>query len=317
MIRIAPRKVARTGDDTPAPSLLGYVRRMSGWSQLWLALLAIAVSVIGLVPIELQRRIIDDAISAADARLLGLLAALYLGVVLAQQLLKVGLRMGQGWLGESAVRYTRHHLRGLVHARGRQGDPGERVSVLGAEVDKLGGFVGEGPSGAAANLATLGGVLAYTFWVEREIALVGLVLLVPQVLLVPLMQARVNRLMADRLALLRRFGTRVSDLDTARPGEIARLYRNRLAIHLWKALRKAALNVANHLAPLGILLWGGWMVIEGQTTLGVLVAFTAGFERMASPARELIAFYRRAQQAGVQHRMVADWMQGRQDPAGA
>ncbi|MBK0397957.1 ABC transporter ATP-binding protein [Limibaculum sp. M0105] len=306
---LAPRRTDRTGDDTPARSLAGYVRRMSGWHQAGVAALAVAVSSLGLVPLELQRRIVDDAISAGDGGLLVTLAAVYLGIVIVQQCLKLALRMAQGWLAESAVRYTRGHLMRLQVERAERDGAGERVAVLTSETDQLGGFVGEGPSSAAANIATLAGVLAYTFWVEPRIALIGLALLVPQIAVAPLMQRKVNRLTAERLGMLRAFGRRVSDLDASEPSEIDALYGNRMAIHLWKGLMKAVLNLANQLAPLGILLWGGLMVIQGETTLGVLVAFTAGFERMAGPARELIGFYRKAQQAGVQHRMIAEWMQ--------
>lgn len=310
MILPAPRIIGRTGDDSPARSLARYTWRMSGWHQVAVALLAICVSLVGLAPLELHRRIIDDAIVGADAGLLVTLALIYLLVTVAQQALKLVLRLAQAWLGESAISYTRTHLLGLITTRGHAPEAaGERVAVLTSEIDQLGGFVGEGPSSAAANLATLAGVLGYTFWVEPRIALIGLVLLIPQVVIVPLMQRKVNRLTAERLRRLRAFGRHVSNLAGPQSDEIGAIYRNRLLIHLWKGAMKAVLNLANHLAPLGILLWGGVMVIEGETTLGVLIAFTAGFERMAAPARELIGFYRKAQQAGVQHIMIAEWMQ--------
>ena len=61
-------------------------------------------------------------------------------------------------------------------------------------------------------------------------------------------------------------------------------------------------------APLGILAFGGWLAIRGETTLGVLLAVVSGFERISGPIRDLIGFYREAAQAGVQHRLIADWM---------
>jgi len=39
-----------------------------------------------------------------------------------------------------------------------------------------------------------------------------------------------------------------------------------------------------------------------------VVAFISGFERLATPLRELIAYYRIAAQANVQHKMIARWM---------
>jgi hypothetical protein len=38
------------------------------------------------------------------------------------------------------------------------------------------------------------------------------------------------------------------------------------------------------------------------------VAFISGFERLADPLRELIAFYRLAAQSRVRHEAIARWM---------
>ena len=46
-----------------------------------------------------------------------------------------------------------------------------------------------------------------------------------------------------------------------------------MAIHLTKFLLKGTINLANNLAPLGVLVVGGWFVLEGATTVGVVVAF--------------------------------------------
>jgi ABC-type bacteriocin/lantibiotic exporter with double-glycine peptidase domain len=71
---------------------------------------------------------------------------------------------------------------------------------------------------------------------------------------------------------------------------------------------KAVLNTLNLLAPLAVLGWGGYLVIEGKTSIGVLVAFLSGFDRLAAPVRELLTFYRTAMQAAVQHASIARWM---------
>jgi len=43
----------------------------------------------------------------------------------------------------------------------------------------------------------------------------------------------------------------------------------------------------------------------------VIVAFLSGFDRISGPIRDLIAFYRLAAQAEVQHAMIARWMEAR------
>jgi hypothetical protein len=44
------------------------------------------------------------------------------------------------------------------------------------------------------------------------------------------------------------------------------------------------------------------------TTIGTVVAFMSGFERLSDPARQLTVFYRSASQASVQHRKIAEWI---------
>jgi ABC-type multidrug transport system fused ATPase/permease subunit len=296
-------------DQTPARTLSGYIRLMSGRRQIGLAALALAAAGLNLAPLELQRRMVDDAIAGGDAALLGTLAALYGATLLAHQGVKYLLATRQAWVAERTAAYSRRHLLGLSEgAAAEASGPGELVSILNAEVDKLAGFVGAGPSGAAVDFATLVGVLGYLAVLDPRIALLSVALLAPQALLAPLVQRRLNRLVGRRLRLLRRLGDIVARGDGGAEPTIARILANRLAFARLKAAMKAGLNLLNRGAPLAILGFGGWLAIEGETTLGVLVAFVSGFERISGPIRDLIAFYREAEQASVQHRLIADWM---------
>lgn len=306
--------IRRTGDDRPVSGLFQYVLRMSGLHQAGVCALAIVVSILNLVPIELQRRMIDDAISSKNLDLLMSLGAIYVVVILSHKLAKGFLGLYQGWLSESTILYTRRHLLGLYceRAKSREAKPGEAVSIINAEVDKLGGFVGEGPSQAMANLAMLSGVLGYMLIVEPRIALIGAGLLIPQVLLVPLLQRRLNVLIEERLSHLRELGEQITSENACDDDEtrerLHQVFSNRMHFFFWKFLMKGLLNLLNQLAPLGVLLWAGWLVIQGETTVGVVVAFISGFERMAGPVRGLLSLYRTAKQASVQHRLIAEWM---------
>ncbi len=311
MIDIAPREVEKTGDDTPASSIAVYVWRMSGWRQVGLCVGAIGVSLLNLAPIELQRRLIDDAITKKDMALLLTLGGVYAAVLVAHRLARFALGAAQGWLGESAVRYTRNHLLGLWRARdaGERSKPGAAVSVLGSEIDKLGGYVGVAPSQASADAAMLLGVIGYMMYVAPMVAGLSIALLLPQLLVAPLMQRRLNNLIEARLGMMRAFGEAVTKEGAGRDAAlIAVIYRNRLRFYIVKHLMKAILNLLNGLAPLSVLLFGGWMVVQGETTIGVLVAFLSGFQRLAEPIRSLITFYRETAQARVQHNMIARWM---------
>ncbi len=314
--RPVPHAADRSAGARPARSLARYVWRMSGGHQLALAALALAVAGLAMVPLELQRRHVNEALGAGDLGLLVRFGTIYLGVVVAAALGKFALRLYQGWLAESAVLATRSQLARLHACRNEaHEEDGRAVSIIDREVDQLGGFVGEGPSSVVVNAGMLVAIVGYMLVVQPVVAAVGLAVLTPQAVLVPLLQRRVNRAMQTRVALLRELGDRVAE-EGGREGEprprlqrhLRHIYDNRLGIYALKYGMKSATNLLTNAAPLGVLLVGGWLVIEGQTTVGVVVAFLSGLQRLEDPLRELLNAYRLAAQARVRHQMIAQWM---------
>lgn len=316
---LRPRVIPKTGDDTPARSLVRYVWRMSGLHQVWICLVSLFVAALSMIPLELQRRIIDDAVRNAKLDLLVTLGVAYLLVLLVHGAAKFVLRMYQGWLSESAIRYNREHLARIHECRAgstTEGAEGRVVSVVGAEVDKLGGFVGEGLSQPVVNFGMLCAIAGYMVVVEPLIALFSLAFLVPQVVVVPIVQRFINALMEKRVSLLRDLSDDLVQLpregsEPANSGltdQLDGIYGNRMRTFLLKFALKAFINLLNALTPLVVLVVGGYLVIDGETTIGVVVAFISGFDRLANPLRELIAYYRFAAQASVQHKMIAKWM---------
>lgn len=281
---------------------------MTGLAQIGVTCLAVIATIISLAPIELQRRMIDDALPAKDGELLLLLGGIYLASILILQILKFFIGMVTGWLAESACAYVRAHLWEL-----RSGDGSKDVSsVLLTEVDALSGFAGNAPSQFVANVTMLLGALGYMFWVEPLVALAGLCLVAPQAAIAPLVQRRLNIYVSTRLRLLRRFSAALEKGAGLKNDEmqsrLRNLFKARMAFLWWKFLMKAALNTLNAAAPLGVILVGGWMAIQGDTTVGVIVAFVGGFSRLGDPIRQLIAFYREAAEASVRHDLLATWM---------
>ncbi len=310
-----PHNIPQTGDDRPASSVFSYAWRMSGSHQLGVCFLAVIVAGLTLIPIELQRRIINQAIGDGDLQLLYTLGGIYLGTILVQQALKFTLRLYQSWISESAVVYTRRHILGLYDDRiesGEEAEQGTTVQIAGGEIDKLGGFVGEGLSQLTANAAMLLGVIAYMLVVQPRMAFVAFGFLIPQIILTPVIQIRLNRLMEKRVGYMRDLGDSIStDVGPeAATSEtlLPKIYGNRLQFVALKVAMKALINLVNLLAPLSVLVFGGYLAIEGETSLGVIVAFISAFERLADPIRELMTFYRTAAQANVQHEMIANWM---------
>jgi len=317
--RFAPLALNAKGDRKLANSLLSFVWLMSGRHQIGLCLFAIVVSLLITAPIELHRRIIEQGIEAGNLGALKSLAIIYVILILSGQVAKFLLRLYQSWIAESAIFNSRRRIAD-GHALRTVGqdddDAGATVSVMGQEVDKLGGFVGDGLSGAAANLAILFGVVGYMMIVEPSIAIYALAFLVPQIALTPVIQRKLNKLIETRVQLMRDMGDEVVSPDGADeilPEQIRDIYGNRLHFLALKFAMKSLLNLLNAAGPMVVLLYGGYLVIEGETTLGVIVAFLTGFEKLSSPVRELISFYRMYAQANVQHEMIAKWMRPAQD----
>jgi ABC-type bacteriocin/lantibiotic exporter with double-glycine peptidase domain len=295
--------------------LLRYVWQEGARQQLWLCLMAAIVFPLTMVPLELQRRIVDDAIGNQNLRLLALLGAAYLAVVLAQGGLKYALRWYRGLVGEQAIRRLRARVQEAARPGAADGDDagrGESVSIVSTEVERIGGFVGESLSEPVLQVGIFLSLLGYMLVVQPMIALVSLGFFVPQMIFVPLLQRAVNRLAGRKVQLVRQLGELLvqpeNDGGARYRDGLDRVYRVRLRYYALKFLIKFLNNLLNQLAPLSVLMVGGYLVIQGATTIGTVVAFISGFQRLADPSRELLAYYRLAAESRVQYRLIAKWL---------
>lgn len=122
-----------------------------------------------MVPLELQRRIIDRGIGEQNLDLVLWLGAIYLAVILIQGALKYLLRLYRGMVSERAVL----DLRRTVQAESGRGDEGETVSIVATEVERVGGLVGEAFSEPILQAASWSRCWATCWWSSRPIALVS------------------------------------------------------------------------------------------------------------------------------------------------
>ena len=129
----------------------------------------------------------------------------------------------------------------------------------------------------------------------------------------------VNTLVERQVGLVRRLGdeavtqTASKSKTTSREfSTIRAIFRNRIRFYFLKYGLKTLLSVANSMGTLVVLVVGGYLVIQGKTTIGVVVAFVSGFERISGPLRDLLNFYREYEQAKVQLQMIVKWVEGKQ-----
>jgi ABC-type multidrug transport system fused ATPase/permease subunit len=310
-------------------TLWAYIRQASGRDQISLSVITVAVFLLTLAPLELQRRVINDAIGPRNLRAILLLCLAYVVVVLVQGGLKLWLNIYRARVSEQAVR----RLRLLAH-RLTTGEPaptadgvhdGVKISVVVAEVDPVGSFIGLSVSEPLLHGGILLSVFGYMIFLQPLMALACLGVFLPQLVFVPLMQRTINRRTKSRIKVLRDVSVDiVNQAGSAQAGSAAeapasagpttddtyerrtdRIYHLDMHIFRLKFTMNFLMNSMQHLAVAVILFVGGWFVVKGRTEVGTVVAFISGLDRVNDPWGDLVNYFREMTSAGVKYRLVA------------
>ena len=88
-------------------SFPSFIWRTSGSHQIWLAILSAIVFGLTAAPLEIQRRVVNDAFKGGQFSTILLLAGIYLAVSLASGLTKLALNVYRNRVGENVVRDLR------------------------------------------------------------------------------------------------------------------------------------------------------------------------------------------------------------------
>src|SRR5690349_20192939 len=120
-------------------TIMGYVVRSSGRHQIALAVLSAAVFGLSSVPLELQRRVVNDAIKNGATQTIMWLAIAYAGVAVLEQALKMALNVYRSWVSEDAVRALRKTLEDVEGAEPCERDAtGTHTAMAVAEAEPIG-----------------------------------------------------------------------------------------------------------------------------------------------------------------------------------
>ena len=208
-------------------SVYRYIFRYSKWQQVVVIILTLLLLPLAPVPLEIQRRLLDDAVANKDVDLLIWLAVLYVGALLLASSIKLAMRIQRELISARIVHALRRSVYYHIYtvtppsllkasAAGEDVvDEGAVVSMLSSEVEKLGGFAGAAISGPLLQIGTLFVVLGYMFYIEPLVASIALALYSPQFIIVPIFQARLNRLAGEKAITMRSLGNYI--VDNAEP----------------------------------------------------------------------------------------------------
>jgi ABC-type multidrug transport system fused ATPase/permease subunit len=298
-------------------NLYRYVSETSGWHQLCLVVLTVAVFLLEVVPLELQRRIVDDLVKHRDFWWVVALAAVYAGVVLVQGGTKLVLNVYRSWVGERATRDLRRRVHALVSSNSAASSTleaeGVQASMIVAEVESIGGFVGGSVSEPLLQGGILCSVLAYMIHVDFWMAVTAFVLFVPQFVFVPLMQGAMNRRTRARVQIIRQLSVSVvegTSSDDARDRtddeRIQRVFELNMGIYKFKFSMNFLMNLSTQLQIIGVLLVGGWAVYAQRLEIGGVVAFISGIGRITDPWGDLVNYFRDVNVTQVKFALVRD-----------
>lgn len=296
--------------------LFRYIWRVSGRDQVLLSLLAVMVFLLDLVPLELQRRIVNGALEKHALEQLILLSLLYVATVVAQGGLKLLLNIYRGAVTEAANRRLRLQL---SPSDGKEGERDARkegidISIIVSEVEAVGGFIGASVSDAVLNGGLLIAVFGYMVVLQPWMAAVAAVLFLPQFLFIPLLQRAINQRTERRIKVLRGLSIEIVDEAAERRGprqtgryrrQVGDIYRLNMQIYRRKFGMNFLMNLLHQLGVIGILFVGGWFVVRGQTEVGTVVAFISGLNRVNDPWGDLVNYFRDMTNARVKYRLIA------------
>ena len=310
-------------------TLFGYILHASARHQIGLCLLSVAVFLLSTVPLELQRRIVNDAIGKGAVDTILWLAFAYAALALAEGGVKLCLNVYRGWVSERAVLQLRRRIGALTTkvaaAENRAMAEGVEISMILSEAEPIGGFVGISVSEPLLQGGILLSVFGYLIWLEPWMALLSVAVFSPQLVFVPLMQAAMNRRAAERIRTLREVSGDIvgaaggdSLLAASQSDQIDHVFALNMGIFKLKFTMNFLMNLMHHLGVATALGVGGWYAVQGRLEVGTLVAFVSGLAKVNDPWGDIVNWFREMTVVGMRYRLVADamrWLAQEEAPA--
>jgi len=297
-------------------SLFGYIWRTSARHQAVLAALSAVVFLLSAVPLELQRRIVNDALQRGATGAVVALSLGYAAVAVVEGAVKLWLNVYRAWVSERAVRDLRRGIGALTAsaagAADRAAAEGVEISMILSEAEPIGGFVGVSLSEPLLQGGVLLSVFGYLAWLQPLMAVLCLAAFSPQLVFVPLMQGAINRRAGERIRTLRAVSGGIVGhrADAARAAEqnshIDHVFALNMGIYKLKFGMNFLMNLMHHLGVATALGVGGWLAIRGRIEVGTVVAFVSGLAKVNDPWGDVVNWFREMTVTAMRYRLVAD-----------
>lgn len=291
--------------------------------------------------LDLPKRIINEALGAKGSpefpvtmlgveltqlQFLWTLSGIFLALVCINGAFKYYINVFRGQLGERMLRRLRYDLYARVLRfplpHFRKVSQGEIIPMITAEVEPLGGFIGDALALPAFQGGTLLTILMFMFIQDPILGLAAISLYPVQGYIIPKLQRQVNLLGKERVKAVRvlsdRIGENISGVETIHANDgaryalawfgyrLGRIYDIRFDIYRRKFFIKFLNNFLGQLTPFFFYAIGGYLVIAGSLSLGALVAVLAAYKDLSAPWKELLNYYQRKEDARIKYEQVIE-----------
>ncbi|MQT11710.1 ABC transporter ATP-binding protein [Segnochrobactrum spirostomi] len=295
-----PERAPKPAAEPLPRSLFAFILKLSAPHQVVLVALTVAVFLLNAAPLEVQRRLVNDALGGGSFATIVTLVLVYVGLALAEGLIKLGLNYYRGWVGERAVLYLRRTVLAGKDAQPRHvaAEDGVDISIVLAESDPIGAFVGGAFSEPLLQAGVLVSVISYMAYLQPIMVVPGLVVLLPQFVFVPLMQRAVNRRAASRILTLREIGVGIAEHSEAHSrlslqiDRATQAFALNMGIYKFKFTMNFLMNLSYHVGIGLVLLLGGYLVLNKEADIGTVLACLTGLEKLNDPWGELVNWFR-------------------------
>ncbi len=323
--------------ETPVVKRSLYSWVFSGNVKLQIVLLFIIIFTVfaRVVPLEMQKRIVNEAINLKDIDLLFVYCGIYLSAVITASGLKYLINILQNLISQRALAGMRkglyHHILTLPLNFFRTTQPGMVVSSLVTELASPSNFVGMAVAVPVTNILTLLAFAGYLLWLNPLLAALSLAIYPLVIFLVPLLQKRVNIANKKRVEATRVMSSKIGEaiagiheiqgngayhIENQKYDRLVeKLMKIRIVWNRYRTGIKITNNFFVSLGPFLVFILGGFLAIKGRLELGSLVAFLSAQEKLYDPWKELIEFYQVYQDGMVNYKKTMDYFDVEQEYA--
>src|SRR4051812_14888212 len=334
------RLLPATGDALPG-SIYGFVLRYSLREQVYLVVVTLLSFPFLYYSLELPKVIINHAIGGKNfpQDVLGfefgqipylvLLCSVFLVLVLINGWFKYHLNVRKGRVGERMLRRLRYDLfERLLRFPMRHFDrtaTGEIIAMLTAELEPVGGFIGDAFALPIAQAGTLLTIFIFMFVQNPLLGAAAIALYPLQAYFIPKMQRRIRQLGRERVRKMRVLSDRIGESIAAQveirtnagaqhqladvSHRLGEIYEIRFEIYNRKFFVKFLNNFLNQLTPFFFYLIGGYFVIQGELSFGALVAVLARTKVFGAPGKRFFTFYQNQQDVSIKYEQVVEQFQ--------